>query len=692
MKRISSIFALLILLGASSQLSASTNVGATLSTDTQWDQSGSPYIIQSRVLVPPGVTLKIGPGVQVVFQGPATLEIGGDLKVAASAAAPAVFNMTDGGLQSALFIDGGEAFLTNIKVTDGVFLVQDATIRMDASEVTKGSGLYLKGTTVAHLKNNKFYGNATGVVLDGPVEADIQFNTLVQNTYGLYLKDFAKLVFLNNSIHDNDSEVVNNATKAKLGGNYWGTMSPTSVKNKIRGTVSISPMKDLKDILRSYLRSELPVITKSMSDQAEAEDRRADAAAKAALKAYRQKQSESDVLAMEAKMKTMTPPPTMTPTMPAPTNTPVPPMPTPTLAMSSELAAPPAMTASVSAAPAAAAQAAPVAPAAAPAVSAAPAAPEPVTSGIPAPPMLSPSAPEPPALGQMAANVTPAETPNAPVSIPTSQGATVPTATATFALGGNGMTSDDLASIVATAQAASTATTPSAPSEAVPAPPMPPDLTSAGSPNANIQAMVATAVPTVSSNTSSVAATFTDTPVNTSTDTPAITATFTMTPTYTFTTVYTNTYTDTPTVVVPTMTPLPSNSGSAVVPPPPPMTSAPMGGISAPAVGSAAPAASSASSAPALVATVSAPTGASAPLAAPAAPGASLTGAVPPPPDFGDNSANSNIQAPMVPVNNAAPAPLQSQTSAPAPKQDLDVDGMQAPPMDSGLDFAAPKK
>ncbi|HXL73876.1 MAG TPA: hypothetical protein VN963_09655, partial [bacterium] len=79
MKRILFIFALLTAL--SPRLFASTNVGASLSEDTQWDQTGSPYIIQSRVLVPPGVTLKIGPGVQVVFQGPATLQISGELKV-----------------------------------------------------------------------------------------------------------------------------------------------------------------------------------------------------------------------------------------------------------------------------------------------------------------------------------------------------------------------------------------------------------------------------------------------------------------------------------------------------------------------------------------------------------------------------------------------------------------------------------
>ncbi len=679
MKRIVFTLSLLLMMLLVSPLLASTNVGATISADTQWDASGSPYIIQARVLVPPGVTLKVGPGVQIVSQGPATLQIGGDLRIEGSAAAPAVVNMTDGGLQSALFIDGGEAHLSNMKVIGGVFLAQDATIRMDASEVTKGSGLYLKGSTVAHLKNNKFYGNATGVVLDGPIEADMQFNTLVQNTYGLYLKDYAKLVFVNNSVHDNESEVVNNATKAKLGGNYWGTMSPKSVKDKIKGDTSVTPMKDLKDILRAYLRSELPVITKGMSDQAEAEDRRADLAAKAALKAFKYKQSQADVLAMEAKMKTQTPNATPTPTTPAPAAAAAP-IASPTMAPMMDINLPtavptavptaiptafPVMSAPVQAAPAA------------PAVSSVPEPPS-ITNGLPAPPMVSPNAPEPPALGDLAGSVPPPPSnissvppsgspiPSLPTSMPTASSSTNAPSTPTPGLGSGSVSSDDLASIVATAQAASTST------NSTVAPPMPPDMTTLGSP--------ADASP-VNTSTPTVMATSTYTSVPN-----ADTSTFTATPTITFTMVMTDTptYTSTPMPSIPTSTP------------------------TAPTVS--------------FVPTVAAPAS-SAPAAAPAASSASL---VPPPPDFGD-SPMQGVQPPMVNASDAnnvpaaapaappasapaasapavsAPAPMSAAPSAPsAPAAatpsssnkppDLDVDGMQAPPMDSGLDYANPKK
>jgi hypothetical protein len=615
MKRISFIFPLFIILLVPPQLFASTNVGALLSENTQWDQTGSPYIVQSRVLVRPGVTLEIGPGVQVIFQGPATLQISGDLKVEGSAAAPAVFNMTDSGLQSALFIDGGEAELNNAKVLSGVFLAQDATIHMDGCEVTKGSGLYLKGNTTARLKNNKFYGNATGVVLDGPVAVDMQFNTLVQNTYGLYLKSFSKLTFLNNSVHDNDSEVVNNGSKAKMGGNYWGTMNPQMVNNKIKGTVSLSPMRDIKDILRAYLRSELPVITKAMSDQAEKEDEREENAAKEALKEYRKKQHETEISTIEAKNQMMTP---MVMATPTDTFTPVV---VPPLAPASDLVVPPAPSTE---------SALPVS-----SNDASSSASQDFDANIPMPPSSDSNTPEPPALGDLAANAaTPTPMVNTPPPVPTDAPApqdtgmellpppsdltssvsesSVPTvvsqepamdnlSSSTQASPTPQGTSDDLASIVATAQSAVT----------------------------NSENSTPTPIPTVELPD-----------LGNDLDTPPVSSSSAVSDTPTFTS------TPTRTPFVPTPTPMVSNAAPAV---------------------SAAP-------------------GSLVPIA---------PNTVAPPPDFSDNSNLTAAQPPMPNANTSSSlpvpaAPSSDQNSKPA-SPPPDVDGMQAPPMDSGLDFAVPK-
>ncbi len=333
MKRNLSILSFLMAFFGSSALFADTYIGSSLTVDANWDQSGNPFIIQSTVLVPPGVTLHVGPGVQVVFQGPATLEIGGVLKVDGTASAPPLFNLTEGGLKSQLLINGGEANIANARITGGVFLVFDGTLKMQGTDVTKGSGLYLKGDAKAHLKNNKFYGNASGVILDGEeVEADLQLNTFVQNTYGLYIKGYRKLNFVNNSIHDNVSEVVNNtSTPVRLDGNFWGTMSPKMVKDKVKGPVNPGQMKDIKSILRSYLSSELPVITQKMSDDAEAEDAREFKRQTAAYKKFKEQQHKSEIIKMESQ-KVPTPVPNVTETpveselLPPPTDEMVPPV------------------------------------------------------------------------------------------------------------------------------------------------------------------------------------------------------------------------------------------------------------------------------------------------------------------------------------------------------------------------------
>ena len=289
MKQLKVIIFILSILPASS-IFASTNI-STINSDADWFQNGSPYIIQTKVVIPKGVTLHVNSGVQVIFQGASALEVDGTLIVEGSAAAPAVFNMIEGGLQSELFINGGEANITNAKIESGVFLAKDAKLTMEGTEVTKGSGVYLQGSTTARLKNNKIYGNATGVVLDGQVIATLTFNTLVQNTYGLVLKGYSDLVFTNNSVHDNQREVVNNTPAVKLGGNYWGSESAESVQPRIQGSVSLAPLRSLKDILRVYVRTQLPVITGKMSAALAAKEKREEKEQALALKNFKKEQA-----------------------------------------------------------------------------------------------------------------------------------------------------------------------------------------------------------------------------------------------------------------------------------------------------------------------------------------------------------------------------------------------------------------
>jgi len=278
-----------------SPLFAFTYAPAVIKGDVEWDRSGSPYLIQGKAVVPKGSSLKVDAAVQVIFQGAAALEVQGSLEASGSSAGPAVFNMSQGGLNSEIFINGGEARLTNVKLISGVFLARDANLTMEGNDITKGSGVYLQGATTARLKNNKIYGNATGVVTDGKVTAFLRFNTIVQNTYGLYLKKFSAFDFRNNSIHDNQKEVVNGASKVDLGGNSWGTGDEASVKAKVQGPVALSPMRTLKDVLRVFVRTQLPVITKQQADALVAREKREEKEQALALAKFRKQQKKEGV-------------------------------------------------------------------------------------------------------------------------------------------------------------------------------------------------------------------------------------------------------------------------------------------------------------------------------------------------------------------------------------------------------------
>ncbi|MGH7739854.1 MAG: right-handed parallel beta-helix repeat-containing protein [bacterium] len=308
----------IVFLFAASFAGASTQVPGTLSGNVDWDSSQSPYIIQGKVEIPQGSVLHIGPGVHVVYQGVGELLVNGVLEVKGSASSPVVFDMTQTGLQSQFVLSGARADIANARFLGGIFLARDSQVDVQESEFTKGSGIYLQGKTQAVLRSNKVYGNATGAVLDGgAIKATFVFNTFVQNTYGLYLKNYLYLKFRDNSIHDNNTEVIN-ATHgtAQLGDNYWGTMDDNALHLKTQGSVNYPPLQSLKDVLRLYIMTQLPEITVAQSERLAAKERRDEKAEALALKKFRKEQereakaaAQSAAAASKASASTSVPPP-----------------------------------------------------------------------------------------------------------------------------------------------------------------------------------------------------------------------------------------------------------------------------------------------------------------------------------------------------------------------------------------------
>ncbi|RJP79696.1 MAG: hypothetical protein C4524_04790 [Candidatus Zixiibacteriota bacterium] len=111
--------------------SAAAGPAGSLTANTVWDASGSPYTVDQDLVIPPGVQLAIRPGVRVQMGAGASLIIQGDLLAAGTADAPVVFTSAQ---PSPAPGDWG-----NLR-----FVTADTTLSYDAA------GRFLKGSRMEH--------------------------------------------------------------------------------------------------------------------------------------------------------------------------------------------------------------------------------------------------------------------------------------------------------------------------------------------------------------------------------------------------------------------------------------------------------------------------------------------------------------------------------------------------------------
>ena len=79
MKKTTIFFFLILFLISPFQTIASTNVTSNITQNTTWNTAGSPYYIMNDIQVYENITLTIQPGVEVIFQGTAFMQIGGQI-------------------------------------------------------------------------------------------------------------------------------------------------------------------------------------------------------------------------------------------------------------------------------------------------------------------------------------------------------------------------------------------------------------------------------------------------------------------------------------------------------------------------------------------------------------------------------------------------------------------------------------
>lgn len=161
----------------------STNAGGTLSKNTTWTAANSPYILNSSLTIPNGVTLTVEPGVVVKSTGQySTIDIVGKLValgINVYAAGEFIgdnvrirYGGTANGISNYSMLNVlGKLTLTNSEITDsfnrGVYFdtIQDASIKGSAIKRSKADGIVVsnKATGAMILENNIIEGNAGGI-------------------------------------------------------------------------------------------------------------------------------------------------------------------------------------------------------------------------------------------------------------------------------------------------------------------------------------------------------------------------------------------------------------------------------------------------------------------------------------------------------------------------------------------------
>lgn len=305
---------LVAILLLSAPFATSAVITGSLVGEVKWTREGGPYMVQGPVIVAHDSSLTLEPGTRVVLGPGSGLEVRGVLKSLGTAAQPVQFQMSLGTFDSYLLLTNARAEVLNTRFHGGALVVRDSELRMEGCEVAKGSGLVLQGATAAEVRNNKIYGCATGMTLDGTVELEARFNTLVKNTYGLLVKEFNHIVFTNNSIHGNvQYEVVNKGNKpAPLGGNHWGVDDWAGLKPRVQGDSDFDPLKSLKDVLRAYVKTMLPPLPPGKAAEIrKAEIKRQDEERRnvLAVKKRRAELARKEKLAALAAQKALTPTP-----------------------------------------------------------------------------------------------------------------------------------------------------------------------------------------------------------------------------------------------------------------------------------------------------------------------------------------------------------------------------------------------
>ena len=198
-------------------LARATYVEGPITQDTLWTLADSPFVVSKDVIVYPGVTLTIEPGVEVRFGGGFSLVVEGRLYACGEENNTITFttnkDQPQGGDWNTIKFNGTQpSTLMRCIVQyaiDGL-TIENGNVRIEDCEIANNSqsGISITGNNQVTIKNNKISSNKNGILVTGDSIRGVSIteNIVMSNTQsGIQLDadKYRDLVILNNILSAN---------------------------------------------------------------------------------------------------------------------------------------------------------------------------------------------------------------------------------------------------------------------------------------------------------------------------------------------------------------------------------------------------------------------------------------------------------------------------------------------------------
>ncbi|MGH7740113.1 MAG: right-handed parallel beta-helix repeat-containing protein [bacterium] len=200
-------------------------VQGTIVSNTVWNAGHGPYLIQGKLIVAKGATLRIEPGTQVAFadgtgsqNGDSGIVVRGGLDAEGSAEKPIYFTAwTKGGKWGQVYYeqsDAAHSTLQHCVILGGRVVCKDSSPLIEECFLSGSrEALVVDADSHPTITNNRIFGNAVGLTFLGEVsDAVVSGNCICDNGYGVCAASFGGTQLAQNHLFGNRSADVMSPT------------------------------------------------------------------------------------------------------------------------------------------------------------------------------------------------------------------------------------------------------------------------------------------------------------------------------------------------------------------------------------------------------------------------------------------------------------------------------------------------